>query len=541
MNDVPALFLRLPRWTGQQFVDDFGKQSAGMVELDGEHLFAELAVLRLLEKEGWSGRWVEARQRQGRGVEVPHRVARRGPRGAEEPPHRGGRAAPAPGPHRRPERARPGPGGAGTPSPGGGRSSSSSTASGPRPRRTTPSRRSRRAGSAPRCTWATAGSRSGRSASCSGTTARARRGGAPRPASPRRPRHPTHVHARTMTYLLAGAAALLLLAVVASRLAARRRVRRAARSIRSTMQAIYSGPHSYREVSLGDFPNLDAAFYEDKTGELAALDFSFLGDVEDVTVNRAQIGEPTAVRVMLSEDRAVLAFVYHVEAGGQTAKVVELETVLDDGRFVVTSTGRAAAPMSMPPEIDWQFHPGRPPGRPGAGAPDAAAGPPRRGGGRTPRRGDDRRRGDRAPAAHGRGQGPLPEGPADAGHPAGAPAHGRPRAVQDRRRRGQPDGKGRPGGGESGSRAERRGVASGPVRGGRGRGWSPSRAQRASTRCRSDSFVSCDHPRPLPLPPSPRGRRTAVAVSSSPFPPLAGERGRGVRGPALADVSAGPA
>ncbi len=161
-----------------------------------------------------------------------------------------------------------------------------------------------------------------------------------------------------MTYLLAGAAALLLVAVVASRVAARRRVRRAARSVRSTMQAVYSGPHSYREVSLGDFPGLDTAFYEERTGELAALDFSFLGDLEDVTVTRAQVGEPTAVRVMLSEDRTVLGFVRQVEAGGRTAKVVELETVLDDGRFVVTSTGGAATPMSMPPEIDWHSHPG---------------------------------------------------------------------------------------------------------------------------------------------------------------------------------------
>ncbi|HEV2734589.1 MAG TPA: hypothetical protein VGV85_07110 [Longimicrobiaceae bacterium] len=65
INDVPALFLRFPRWTGSQFVDDFGKQSAGMVELDGEHLFAELAVLRLLEKEGWSGRWVNTYSGRG--------------------------------------------------------------------------------------------------------------------------------------------------------------------------------------------------------------------------------------------------------------------------------------------------------------------------------------------------------------------------------------------------------------------------------------------------------------------------------------------
>ena len=56
--DVPGVLLRLPRWEGAPFTDDFGKKAAGMVELDGEHLFAELAVLRLLECEGWTGRWV---------------------------------------------------------------------------------------------------------------------------------------------------------------------------------------------------------------------------------------------------------------------------------------------------------------------------------------------------------------------------------------------------------------------------------------------------------------------------------------------------
>jgi hypothetical protein len=56
--DVAGVHLRLPRWEGAPFVDDFGKKAAGMVELDGEHLLAELAVLRLLERQGWSGRWV---------------------------------------------------------------------------------------------------------------------------------------------------------------------------------------------------------------------------------------------------------------------------------------------------------------------------------------------------------------------------------------------------------------------------------------------------------------------------------------------------
>lgn len=56
--DVAGAVLRLPRWTGPAFVDDLGRKAAALVELDGQHLFPELAVLRLLEGEGWEGRWV---------------------------------------------------------------------------------------------------------------------------------------------------------------------------------------------------------------------------------------------------------------------------------------------------------------------------------------------------------------------------------------------------------------------------------------------------------------------------------------------------
>lgn len=63
--DVPGVFLRLPNWEGPPFADDFGKRGAGMVELEGEHLLPELAVLRLLEREGWSGRWVNTYSAKG--------------------------------------------------------------------------------------------------------------------------------------------------------------------------------------------------------------------------------------------------------------------------------------------------------------------------------------------------------------------------------------------------------------------------------------------------------------------------------------------
>ena len=58
VSDVASVFLRFPKWGGEPFVDDFGRKSAAMIELDGQHLFAELAVLRLLRNDGWDGRWV---------------------------------------------------------------------------------------------------------------------------------------------------------------------------------------------------------------------------------------------------------------------------------------------------------------------------------------------------------------------------------------------------------------------------------------------------------------------------------------------------
>jgi hypothetical protein len=58
VSDVAGAFIRLPRWEGEPFVDDFGRKAGAMVALDDEHLLPEIAVLRLLERDGWEGRWV---------------------------------------------------------------------------------------------------------------------------------------------------------------------------------------------------------------------------------------------------------------------------------------------------------------------------------------------------------------------------------------------------------------------------------------------------------------------------------------------------
>jgi hypothetical protein len=56
--ELPSVFMRFPMWRGAPFVDDLGKKTAAMIDLDGEHLFPELAILRLLERDGWEGRWI---------------------------------------------------------------------------------------------------------------------------------------------------------------------------------------------------------------------------------------------------------------------------------------------------------------------------------------------------------------------------------------------------------------------------------------------------------------------------------------------------
>ena len=53
VDSVPSVFMRFPQWKGAPIGDDSSKKSPSMIDLDGEALFPELAVLRLLERDGW--------------------------------------------------------------------------------------------------------------------------------------------------------------------------------------------------------------------------------------------------------------------------------------------------------------------------------------------------------------------------------------------------------------------------------------------------------------------------------------------------------
>ncbi len=55
--DVAKCSLTLPAWSGPLVRDTYGGKP--IVVVDGEPLFAELAILRRLEQAGWRGVWVD--------------------------------------------------------------------------------------------------------------------------------------------------------------------------------------------------------------------------------------------------------------------------------------------------------------------------------------------------------------------------------------------------------------------------------------------------------------------------------------------------
>lgn len=54
---IPLIRPTFSRWDGPPVEDDYGGKP--VLDHDGEPLFAELAILRLLEEEGWEGVWVD--------------------------------------------------------------------------------------------------------------------------------------------------------------------------------------------------------------------------------------------------------------------------------------------------------------------------------------------------------------------------------------------------------------------------------------------------------------------------------------------------
>lgn len=61
---IPKVNLYFNKWTGILFEDTFNKKP--VLDYNGEAVFAELAILRIFQNEGWEGVWVDTYRKKYR-------------------------------------------------------------------------------------------------------------------------------------------------------------------------------------------------------------------------------------------------------------------------------------------------------------------------------------------------------------------------------------------------------------------------------------------------------------------------------------------
>jgi hypothetical protein len=62
--EIPKVNLTFDKWTGNQFEDTYNNKP--VLNFEDEPVFAELAILRIFQSEGWNGVWVDTYRRKYR-------------------------------------------------------------------------------------------------------------------------------------------------------------------------------------------------------------------------------------------------------------------------------------------------------------------------------------------------------------------------------------------------------------------------------------------------------------------------------------------
>lgn len=91
-------------------------------------------------------------------------------------------------------------------------------------------------------------------------------------------------------------------------------------------------------------------YYERAQTALEKLGYRLLGDVEPLR-NTEVTGNSVLMRVMLSEDAHTCAAIWRLAGPFMTYEVIELESMLADGRVLITNNTGASNPVDQPPGI----------------------------------------------------------------------------------------------------------------------------------------------------------------------------------------------
>jgi hypothetical protein len=125
-----------------------------------------------------------------------------------------------------------------------------------------------------------------------------------------------------------------------------------------------SQQHRYIPVNESAMRRLDMEFYTHVTKSMKQLQFRDLGNVIDITSNAATPWAYTVLRVFLSGDGTTVGAAYHVKLNGlyrmlqlvgvlsRHMKVIDLESELSDGTFIVTANTRECDLTLAVPGVD---------------------------------------------------------------------------------------------------------------------------------------------------------------------------------------------
>jgi len=133
-------------------------------------------------------------------------------------------------------------------------------------------------------------------------------------------------------------------------------------ALRARLDAVYGEPHELVRISPAAFPEADLDFYDRARRELEGRKYTWLADVEDLTLSRIYPQNRTFLRLFTDAGQMIRAGAYHLHPRGVVVSLLQLvqlfprhlrviELVSEiNGTFLVTSNTHGVDRLEPPPE-----------------------------------------------------------------------------------------------------------------------------------------------------------------------------------------------
>ncbi|CAN5318256.1 hypothetical protein BH11MYX1_BH11MYX1_18380 [soil metagenome] len=133
-------------------------------------------------------------------------------------------------------------------------------------------------------------------------------------------------------------------------------------ALRARLDAVYGEPHELSRVTPAAFPEADHEFYDRARQGLEAKGYTWLADVEDLTLSRIYPQNRTFMRLFVDAGRMIRANAYHLHPRGVVISLLQLVQLYPrhlrvielcseiGGQFIVTSNTNGVDRLEPPPE-----------------------------------------------------------------------------------------------------------------------------------------------------------------------------------------------